>query len=113
MFAYLEHPDLADHGLGVDLTHVVARVIPLHVPDVELPRVDPIVGDGHPGVVGHHVVVDGQDGLAVRSQPCNLHSTDSTHQYIHEVSVTDSGTQAEKIQIRTILILYSTNSVLI
>ena len=40
---HLKHPDLADHGLGVDLTHVVARVIPLHVPDVQLPSVDPVV----------------------------------------------------------------------
>ena len=40
---HLKHPDLADHGLGVDLTHVVAGVIPLHVPDVQLPSVDPVV----------------------------------------------------------------------
>ena len=69
---HLEHPDLADHGLSVDLAHVVARVIPLHVPDVQLPGVDPVMRHGHPGVVGHHVVVDSQDSLAVRSQPCNL-----------------------------------------
>ena len=42
-FTHLEHPDLADHGLSVYLTHVVARVIPLHVPDVQLPGVDPVV----------------------------------------------------------------------
>ena len=62
---HLKHPDLTDHGLGVDLTHVVTRVIPLHVPDVQLPSVDSVMRHRHPGVVGHHVVVDGQDSLAV------------------------------------------------
>ena len=42
-FTHLEHPDLADHGLRVYLTHVVARVIPLYVPDVQFPGVDPVV----------------------------------------------------------------------
>ena len=43
LITYLKHPDLADHGLSVYLTHVVARVIPLHVPDVQLPSIDPVV----------------------------------------------------------------------
>ena len=33
---------------------------------MKLPSVVTIVRHRHPGVVGHHVVVDGQDGLAVR-----------------------------------------------
>ena len=63
---HLQHPDLADHGLRVDLTHVVAAVVALHVLDVQLPGVVAVVGDGHAGVVGHHVVVDREDRLAVR-----------------------------------------------
>ena len=43
LITHLKHPDLADHGLSVYLTHVVARVIPLHVPDVQLPSIDPVV----------------------------------------------------------------------
>ena len=62
---HLQHADLADHGLGVDLAHVVARVIALDVLDVQLPGVVAVVGHGHTGVIGHHVVVDGQDGLTV------------------------------------------------
>ena len=43
LITYLKHPDLADHGLSVYLTHVVARVIPLHIPDVQLPSIYPVV----------------------------------------------------------------------
>ena len=39
---------------------------------MKFPGVVTIVRDGHPGIVGHHVVVDGQDGLAVRPQPGHL-----------------------------------------
>ena len=39
---------------------------------MELPGVVPIVRDRHPGVVGDHVVVYGQDSLAVRPQPGHL-----------------------------------------
>ena len=31
---YLQHPDLTDHRLRVDLTHVVPGVISLHVGDM-------------------------------------------------------------------------------
>ena len=72
---HLQHPDLADHGLRVDLAHVVAAVVALHVLDVQLPGVVAVVGDGHAGVVGHHVVVDRQDRLAVRPQPRHLHKS--------------------------------------
>ena len=62
---HLQHANLTDHGLCVDLAHVVARVITLDIPDVQLPGVVPIVGHSHPWVVGYHVVVDCQDGFAV------------------------------------------------
>ena len=62
---HLQHANLADHGLCVDLAHVVARVITLDIPDVQLPGVVPIVRHSHPWVVGYHVVVDCQDGFAV------------------------------------------------
>ena len=39
---------------------------------MKLPSVVPIVRDRHPGVVGHHVVVYGQDSLAVGPQPGHL-----------------------------------------
>ena len=35
---------------------------------MKFPGVVTIVRDGHPRVVGHHVVVDCQDGFAIRSE---------------------------------------------
>ena len=46
----------------------MAAVVALHVLDVQLPGVVAVVGDGHAGVVRHHVVVDCQDGFAIRSE---------------------------------------------
>ena len=39
---------------------------------MKFPCVVTIVRDRHPVVVGHHVVVDGEDGLAVRPEPGHL-----------------------------------------
>ena len=39
---------------------------------MKFPRVVPVVGDSHPVVVGDHVIVYRQDGLAVRPQPGHL-----------------------------------------
>ena len=58
---------LTGHGFGVDLTHVKARVVPLDAVDHQGPTVVPVVLDRHPRIVGHHVRVDGQYGLRVRT----------------------------------------------
>ena len=44
----------------------------ISAPDMKFPGVVAVVRDRHPGVVGHHVVVDGEDGLAVRPEPGHL-----------------------------------------
>ena len=64
-----------DHGVCVDLTHVPAPVTLLDAVEVEIPLVLPGPGQGDPGVAGDHVVVDGQDGLGVHSDPGNLRQT--------------------------------------
>ena len=46
----------------------------MNVLDVKFPRVVTIMRDGHPLVVGDHVVVDGKDRLAVGPEPRNLMS---------------------------------------
>ena len=47
-------PGLGDHGVGVDLAHVVALVLGLDVPDVEAPGVVAVVDDVEPGdIIGH------------------------------------------------------------
>ena len=61
-----------DHGVCVDLTHVPAPVAILDAVEVEIPLVLPGPGQRDPGVAGDHVVVDGQDGLGVHSDPGNL-----------------------------------------
>ena len=62
----------ASHGVGVDLTHVPASVLLLHVSNVELPLLVLPVGERHPLVPGDDAVVDGQDGLGVHPHPGNL-----------------------------------------
>ena len=64
-----------DHGVGVDLTHVPATVALLDAVEVEVPLVLAGPGQGDPGVAGDHVVVDGEDGLGVHSNPGNLRQT--------------------------------------
>ena len=44
----LEHAYLTDHGLRVDLAHVVTRVVPLNVRDMQLPGVVSVVANRHP-----------------------------------------------------------------
>ena len=64
-----------DHGVCVYLTHVPAPVTLLDAVEVEIPLVLPGPGQGDPGVAGDHVVVDGEDGLGVHSDPGNLRQT--------------------------------------
>ena len=63
---------LGDHGVGVDLAHVVPLVLGLHVPDGEGPGVVAVVDDVEPGDAGDHVAPDGQDHLTVNMNPGNL-----------------------------------------
>ena len=63
---------LAGHGLRVDLAHVDAGVVSLHVAEPQGPTVVAVVLHRHPRVVGHHVRVDRQDRLRVRPQPSHL-----------------------------------------
>ena len=62
----------APHGVGIDLTHVPASVLLLHVSNVQLPLFVLPVGERHPLVPGDDAVVDGQDGLGVHPHPGNL-----------------------------------------
>ena len=60
------------HRVCVDLTHVPAPVTLLDAVEVEIPLVLAGPGERDPGVAGDHVVVDGEDGLGVHSDPGNL-----------------------------------------
>ena len=61
-----------DHGVCVDLTHVVTLVLRLDVPDLQGPGVVTVVDDVKPGDAGDHVTPDGQDHLAVNVDPGHL-----------------------------------------
>ncbi len=63
---------LACHGFRVDLAHVNAGVVSLDAVDHQGPAVVAVVLHRHARVVGHHVSVDRQYSLRVRSQPGNL-----------------------------------------
>ena len=66
---------VAEPGLGargVDLTHVLALVTPLHVPDMQVPHAVPVVRHADPGVPRDHVVLHRQDGGPVVVDPRNL-----------------------------------------
>ena len=55
---------LGDHGVGVDLAHVVALVLCLDVPDVEAPGVVAVVDDVEPGdMIGQRDVKLREDWL--------------------------------------------------
>ena len=69
---HLQVSSPAPHGVSVDLTHVPASVLLLHVSNVQLPLLVFPVGERHPLVPGDDAVVDGQDGLGVHPHPGNL-----------------------------------------
>ena len=54
---------LISHGVGVELTHVRALILGLHVGNVQLPHGRCKVLHGHARVVRYDVGVDGLDGL--------------------------------------------------
>ena len=62
----------APHGVGVDLAHVPASVLLLHISNVQLPLLVFPVGERHPLVPRDDAVVDGQDGLGVHPHPGDL-----------------------------------------
>ena len=57
---------VGEHGIGVDLAHVVALVLLLYVADVQVPCVVLVVSDLEPGDAGDDVVVDRQDHLTLK-----------------------------------------------
>ena len=63
---------LGDHGVRVDLAHVVTLVLGLDVLDVEGPGVVTVVDDIEPGDPGDDVPPDGEDHLAVYVDPGHL-----------------------------------------
>ena len=63
---------LGDHGVRVDLAHVVTPVLGLDVLDVKGPGVVTVVDDVEPGDPGDDVPPYGEDHLAVYVDPGNL-----------------------------------------
>lgn len=63
---------LALHGIGIDLAHVEALVLPLGAFDAQAPGRVIAVRDGDPGIVSDHVVVDRLDRLCVGLHPAHL-----------------------------------------
>ena len=61
-----------DHGVGVDLAHVVAPVLRGHLLDVEAPRVVVVVLDLEPRDPGDDALADRQDHLPVDVHPGHL-----------------------------------------
>ena len=64
--------NLADHRVSVNLAHVVAPVLLLHLADVQQPSHGVVVGDAEPRQSRDHVAVDGQDHLPVDVDPGHL-----------------------------------------
>ena len=69
---HVQVPGLGDHGVGVDLAHVVPLVLRLHVLDVEGPGVVTVVDDVEPRYPGDDVPPDGEDHLPVDVDPGDL-----------------------------------------
>ena len=71
-------PRHGDHGVCVDLTHVVTLVLRLDVSDLQGPGVMTVVDDVEPGYPRDHVTTNGQNHLAVYMNPSNLNTMFST-----------------------------------
>lgn len=68
----VDAPQLLLHPVSVDLAHVATSVALLHLAYVQLPRVHVVRCHADARVVGHHLVVQRQDGLVFRLQPTDL-----------------------------------------
>lgn len=68
----LQISDLADHGVGVNLAHVVAPILLLHLTHVQQPGHGVVVRDAEPCQSRDHVPVDRKDHLPVDMDPCHL-----------------------------------------
>ena len=66
---------LADHGITVDLTHVMTSVFRLGPADVEQPRSLVIMRNAETRNPRHHLPVDGHDHLPVQMHPRHLSCT--------------------------------------
>lgn len=67
-----EATNLTHHRIRVDLAHVLAFVVLLHVVDVKVPSRVVVVGYADARIMGDHVVVDRLDRLGVRLHPSHL-----------------------------------------
>lgn len=63
---------LTHHRNRVDLTHICAGILRLHVTDVQLPRVVAVVTNWQAWVQRHHVCMNRQDRLRIRFYPGHL-----------------------------------------
>ena len=77
----IEVPGHGDHGVCVDLAHVVSLVLRLDVSDLQGPGVVAIVDDVEPGDTGDDVTPDGEDHLPVNVDPGNLRGAEN-HNYV-------------------------------
>ena len=64
---------LADHGITVDLTHIMTGVFRLGPADVKQPRSLVIMRNAESRNSCHHLPVDSHDHLAVQMYPCHLY----------------------------------------
>ena len=75
-------PRHGDHGVCVDLAHVVSLVLRLYVPDLQGPGVVAVMDDVEPGDAGDHVPPYGQDHLPVNVDPGHLRGYGNGELYI-------------------------------
>lgn len=68
----IDDPDLRQHWISVDLTHVMSLVLLLDILDVKIPRVMLVVSDLETGDSCDHVGVNCQNHLTVKVDECNL-----------------------------------------
>ena len=74
---HLQVSSPAPHGVRVDLAHVPASVLLLHISNMKLPLLVLSVRERHSLVPGDDAVVDGEDGLGVHPDPGNLENIDT------------------------------------
>ena len=68
----IEEGELALHGVGVDLTHVVSGVCPPDVGDLQPPDIAVWLRDPDPVILGDDVLAHREHRLGVHPDPGNL-----------------------------------------
>ena len=64
--------NLKNHGISVDLAHVLAPVLLSNALNVEVEGCVEVARDAHALVVGDDCIVDGLDGLGIGLDPPHL-----------------------------------------